>query len=110
MNNTNLIAKLFLEQSNFVLIGLTGRTGSGCTTAATILESENPDFPSPEFVKHQGQQFYNGLDRRRYGILKEYATKNWNKFYSIKVNTAFSFSTITSKSPTSRIVFPSRPV
>jgi deoxycytidylate deaminase len=90
MNKTSLISKLFLERSNFVLIGLTGRTGSGCTTAATILESENPDFPSPEYVRHRGQPFYNGLDRRRYGILKEYSIKNWNKFYSIKVSDLIS--------------------
>lgn len=90
MNKTSLIAKLFLERSDFILIGLTGRTGSGCTTAATILESEAPNFPSVEDVKHKGDPFYSGLDQNRYEVVKDYATKNWNKFYSIKVSDLIS--------------------
>jgi len=86
----SLISELFLERSKFVLIGLTGRTGSGCTTAANILESENPEFPLGASVKHDHKNFYNGLDARRYGILREYSTKNWNRFYSIKVSDLIS--------------------
>ena len=49
------ISKLFLERSKFILIGLTGRTGSGCTTAANILESkEVPLFPEHKDATHEG--------------------------------------------------------
>lgn len=85
-----LISELFLERSKFVLIGLTGRTGSGCTTAANILESEKPEFPLSASLKHDNENFYRGLDARRYGILREYAIQNWNRFYSIKVSDLIS--------------------
>lgn len=54
-----MISELFMENSKFVLIGLTGRTGSGCTTAAKILESVNPEFPD----ESQISGFYTGLDK-----------------------------------------------
>lgn len=34
------VSELFLENGQFILVGLTGRTGSGCTTTANILENE----------------------------------------------------------------------
>lgn len=81
-----MISELFMENSKFVLIGLTGRTGSGCTTAAKILESSNPDFPD----ESQINDFYKGLDRKRYLITKNFSSENWHKFYSIKVSDLIS--------------------
>ena len=43
--NNAMISSLFHERSKFIVLGLTGRTGSGCTTAANILENEKADFP-----------------------------------------------------------------
>jgi len=84
------ISKLFLERSQFVLIGLTGRTGSGCTTAANILESDSPLFPSYQDATYEGIDFYNGLSKKRYDIVKKYAEHNWEQFYSIKVSDLLS--------------------
>lgn len=53
---------LFLERSSFILIGMTGRTGSGCTTTARILKSSSLDCPSIEDLQYDGEQFYKGLD------------------------------------------------
>lgn len=89
MKNNETISKLFLARQEFVLIGLTGRTGSGCTTAANILESE-VTFPDSEMVKIGEDNFYQGNDRIRYTILREYAQKNFKKFYSIKVSDLIS--------------------
>lgn len=75
-----------MENSKFVLIGLTGRTGSGCTTAAKILESEQADIPD----ENQINDFYTGLDIKRYLVTKRYISKHWNKFYSIKVSDLIS--------------------
>lgn len=41
MRDQKFISELFLENSQFILVGLTGRTGSGCTTTANILEEKN---------------------------------------------------------------------
>jgi len=83
---SNIISNLFMENSQFVLIGLTGRTGSGCTSAANILESQYADIPE----EHQINEFYNGLDLKRYLITKNFISEHWNKFFSIKVSDLIS--------------------
>ncbi|WP_160288812.1 anti-phage dCTP deaminase [Pseudomonas knackmussii] len=88
--NSQMISSLFLERSKFVVIGLTGRTGSGCTTAANILESKDPEFPKNPQFEHKGSPFYSGLDSRRYEILSKYATENFHQFISIKVSDLIS--------------------
>lgn len=40
----DIVRNIFSLRSNFLIIGLTGRTGSGCTTVAKILSA--PDFDS----------------------------------------------------------------
>ncbi|HDZ9223413.1 TPA: deoxycytidylate deaminase [Vibrio cholerae] len=86
MQSKKFISQLFLENSQFILVGLTGRTGSGCTTTANILESKKPNFPEPEHLNG----FYKGLDITRYKIVKKYAEQHWNNFYSIKVSDLIS--------------------
>lgn len=46
MEDVNLISNLLSERSNFILIGLTGRTGSGCTTTAELLKSGDLQYPA----------------------------------------------------------------
>ena len=36
-----VIKQIYKLRQNFILIGLTGRTGSGCSTVAKVLETEN---------------------------------------------------------------------
>lgn len=86
MHNKKFINQLFSENSQFILVGLTGRTGSGCTTTANILESKSPNFPEPEHLN----DFYSGLDITRYKIVRKYAEQHWSNFYSIKVSDLIS--------------------
>ena len=85
-----LIGNLLSERSQFILIGLTGRTGSGCTTAAGILEMDNPDYPIDSEVKLNDDHFFRGYDRYRYGIVQKYASVNHHSFFSIKVSDLIS--------------------
>ncbi|HBS0622620.1 TPA: deoxycytidylate deaminase, partial [Klebsiella pneumoniae] len=73
MSEKKFISELFLENNQFILVGLTGRTGSGCTTTANILESKNVSFPDLNSLDN----FYTGLDIRRYSIVKEFAEEHW---------------------------------
>ncbi|HCI6623022.1 TPA: deoxycytidylate deaminase, partial [Klebsiella pneumoniae] len=86
MSEKKFISELFLENNQFILVGLTGRTGSGCTTTANILESKNVSFPDLNSLDN----FYTGLDIRRYSIVKEFAEEHWENFYSIKVSDLIS--------------------
>lgn len=89
-NNSKMISILFAERSKFVIIGLTGRTGSGCTTAATILENEKPDFPNIKDVNYNEKPFFKNLDSKRYEIISKYTKENYSSFVSIKVSDLIS--------------------
>lgn len=92
MSNKNnaMISSLFHERSKFIVLGLTGRTGSGCTTAANILENEKADFPKVEDVKLGNDYFFSNLDSKRYKIASHYISENYNSFISIKVSDLIS--------------------
>ena len=36
-----VVKQIYKLRKNFILIGLTGRTGSGCSTVAKVLETEH---------------------------------------------------------------------
>ncbi|WP_235810979.1 hypothetical protein [Pseudomonas syringae] len=89
-HNREVVSSLFKERSKFVVIGLTGRTGSGCTTAANILESSSVNFPDSNAVQYKGKPFFERLNGKRYEILKNYTERNIVQFYSIKVSDLIS--------------------
>ncbi|PTU76015.1 anti-phage dCTP deaminase [Pseudomonas mangrovi] len=88
--SNQMLSSIFHERGQFMIIGLTGRTGSGCTTAANILESTSPDFPLLANFEYRGEPFYQGLDARRYEILSKYASEKFQSFISIKVSDLIS--------------------
>ncbi|OOE71628.1 deoxycytidylate deaminase [Salinivibrio kushneri] len=85
-----MISSLFHERSEFIVIGLTGRTGSGCTTAANILEKKIADFPKAENVRVNNESFFSSLDSKRYKVASHYITENYSPFISIKVSDLIS--------------------
>lgn len=88
--NNSMISSLFHERSKFIVLGLTGRTGSGCTTAANILENEKAEFPKVEDVKYGKNPFFSNLDSKRYKVASHYITENYESFISIKVSDLIS--------------------
>jgi dCMP deaminase len=88
--NNSMISSLFHERSKFIVLGLTGRTGSGCTTAANILENTKADFPKVEDVKYGNKPFFSNLDSKRYEVTSDYITANYDSFISIKVSDLIS--------------------
>lgn len=87
----NEIKQLFAGRAEFAVVGLTGRTGSGCTTAARVLEESLPVFPTYHDANVGEVSFFNkGFDGKRYNIVKNYAENNWDAFYSIKISDVIS--------------------
>lgn len=78
---SNEVDFLFEQRKNFIVIGLTGKTGSGCTTVSNILEKS---FKEIELDKPKNNNFNNN-DERKYRIIYQYSNKNWHKFTRIQV-------------------------
>ena len=72
---------------DFIIIGLTGRLGSGCSTTAKILSGE---FEDAKFPLPQGNQFNNN-EERKYKIVYNYKKENWDKFEIIRPSNIITF-------------------
>lgn len=85
MSSNPLVAKglrrLFDRRGEFILIGLTGRTGSGCTTAAKVLSQHLNDLQLPEPTSESPK-----AEDRKYKIIKNYVDHNWQPFFSISIS------------------------
>lgn len=82
-NKTNLqtaVQEVFSERENFIVLGVTGRTGSGCTTLASFLKSQCFSQFSAPLPKSPG---CGSVDERQYRIVYQFLQENWHKFYVI---------------------------
>jgi dCMP deaminase len=70
---------LFREAGKYIIIGLTGRTGSGCSASAKILSENNIYIPSSSGI------YIDENDSKKYCIVKNYIGDNWRPFISIQV-------------------------
>ncbi len=78
---------LLEERQKFILIGLTGKTGSGCSTTATLLNSKMfEDFNPPEVIHSN----FTNNEERKYEIVHHYLKSNWHPFNVIKVSNIIS--------------------
>ncbi len=71
---------LFDRRGQFIVLGLTGRTGSGCTTSVELLSKEFSDLrlepvASPLLSPEQ----------RKHRVISEFAEKNWQPFVEVSV-------------------------
>jgi len=77
------ISKIYGDDDDFIVIGLTGRTGSGCSTVSNILSSKKPE------IKHSlysGNTPTTNNERKQKVILKCFE-KNWTPFITIQAST-----------------------
>ncbi|MCJ2371573.1 hypothetical protein [Pseudomonas sp. RGM 3321] len=87
MSATTLaIENIYHETKEFLIVGLTGRTGSGCTTAAQKLASPSFGIPSDG---------YDGLsinEIKKHKIIKKYIDSiSWTPFYKLEVSGLITF-------------------
>lgn len=76
------VENIYKEKEKLLIIGLTGRTGSGCSTVAKILERP---FEKLDFSLTDREEFTDA-DRYKFEIIKEYisAEKRWVPFQTIQ--------------------------
>lgn len=82
---TGIVKNIFDLRSKFVIIGLTGKTGSGCSTVAEMLGKDCliDLVPPDKAVCHEG---LSSNDDRKYNIVYNYLKANWHKFETIKAS------------------------
>lgn len=82
VNYYDAINQLFNEKEKLIIVGLTGRTGAGCSTAAGILEKEY-DKLDLEYKERDNDII---SDRYKFEIIKEYISKDqrWCPFTKIE--------------------------
>jgi deoxycytidylate deaminase len=70
------------QHEDLLIFALTGRTGSGCTTAANLLSDSNYD-PNLAAQYHPAP---NGPEAKKYAIVKAFAKSKWIPFSKITVS------------------------
>ena len=76
------IAEIYKERNKFIIIGLAGYTGAGCSTVASLFASEFNELKAPNPKNNN----YCGKDDRSYAVLYDYAKDNWKKFTIISAS------------------------
>lgn len=79
--NKEIYESLYQERDDFILLGLTGWTGSGCSTAAQILSNEKFDS-----IKLPDVNLLSGNEKRKALIVYNYARSQWTQFTVISVS------------------------
>jgi len=79
-NNIFDLKHLYKLRQDFIVIGLTGRTGSGCSTFAELMsneEFEDCEFPEPNNTPDADN------NERKYRIAYNFLSENWGSFFVI---------------------------
>lgn len=77
------IDTIYDERRKFAIIGLTGRTGSGCTTVANILKTQKFDMLALHTPKDTD---FRNSEERKYRVIYNYISKNWSGFKIIEMS------------------------
>ena len=86
MSNQNVmksIEEIYNLRTNFLIVGLTGFTGNGCSTVASLLQTkqfEDMQLPVPSLKEEDG----NRNSDRKDEIIYKYASVNWNPFTVVR--------------------------
>lgn len=89
METKKYIETIYNERKKFILIGLTGRTGSGCSESSKILATEN--FEQLKLRLPKNRDFLS-KEEHKYKIIHSYAKENWQRFYVLRMSDViFSF-------------------
>ena len=75
----NSVKHVYKSRSQFILLGLTGRTGSGCTSSLKLLSSpfKKIEAPKPKLI--------NDNEERKYNIVYSYCEENWKPYIAIQI-------------------------
>lgn len=83
MEKMHLAAEeVYKNRDKFIVIGLTGRSGSGCSTVADLLSQNFSELDLPKACVSDTATDH---DRKRL-IIRNFAERNWKPFFKIRVS------------------------
>jgi deoxycytidylate deaminase/dephospho-CoA kinase len=80
------IDTIYRKDDDLIILGLTGRTGSGCSTVAKILCSSKEEI---RHSLHSGDSLVNN-EARKNRIIRQHFEKNWRPFQLIQVRSVIT--------------------
>ncbi len=81
-NHYKTIDKFLDKRKDFIVLGLCGKTGSGVSTTANILQKNFSELNLPR----PGDDLGDDVEAHEYRILYKYAQKHWLPFFRIKTS------------------------
>jgi dCMP deaminase len=82
----NGIDHVYTDRQSLLVIGLTGRTGSGCTTVSKILNS-----PIEQLHLSKAKTIPKNNEERKYRIIRNWTKNHWVQFLQIQVSTVITY-------------------
>ena len=73
----NIVDSIYKLRQSFLIVGLTGRTGSGCSTIARLLSGEFADLYAPSPCDYAAPH---PNEKRKYSIVYNFLQKQWKRF------------------------------
>ena len=84
-----VIDEIYKLRENFILIGLTGKTGSGCTTVANILKTSDVSSLKTNYEDFREGQITNQVRKDR--IVHNFINENWVPFTVIRASNVICY-------------------
>ncbi len=81
--SNKIVDSIYKLRQSFLIIGLTGRTGSGCSTIAKLLSGKFEDLYAPSPCDYDAPH---PNENRKYSIVYNFLQKKWNKFEIISAS------------------------
>ena len=86
--NSNIVDSIYKLRQSFLLIGLTGRTGSGCTTIAKLLQGSFEQLYAPNPCDYTAPHLN---EKRKYTIVYNFLKTQWHSFDVISASDMLFF-------------------
>lgn len=86
--SNNIVDSIYKLRQSFLIIGLTGRTGSGCSTIAKLLNGTFADLYAPSPCDYAAPH---PNEKRKYSIVYNFLYKNWHSFEIISASDMLFF-------------------
>ena len=78
---SDFVGEIYQRKTDFIVIGITGWTGSGCTSVSNILTKDFEEWK----LKPDSESESSSNEKLKYNIIYEYAKSNYKKFTLIRM-------------------------